>query len=162
MTPQPIRRWVASGFLAGAVALSGCGSSADDAARATPTATPAKTATAVSAATLPAGLRGRWERTMRNRDWKPAGRGYPTGTWRFDVARNGDVDVYLPRTDTVDFSTQFATAGQQLTIERIPVCSGETGRYTWRASASELTLTVTDDHDCVPRAALFGGTWHRH
>jgi hypothetical protein len=55
----------------------------------------------------------------------------------------------LPCTETVDFSTEFAPAGAELTIESIPVCPGETGRYAW--------------HDaCAPRAALFGGTWHRY
>jgi hypothetical protein len=98
---------------------------------------------------------------MKARDWRAAGSGYPVGTWRFDVGQDGAVGVYFPRTDTVDFSTQFAVAGKQLTIESIPVCPGKTGRYAWRASGRELTLTVVDDDACAPRAALFGGTWRR-
>ena len=162
MTQQPIRRCVASGVLAGALALSACGSGDDTTTAATPTRTPAETATPAAVASLPAGLRGRWERTMKPRDWKDAGSGYPLGTWRFDVGRDGAVGVYLPHTDTVDFETEFVPAGKQLTIESIPVCPGETGRYAWRASGDELTLTVAGADACAPRAALFGGTWHRH
>jgi hypothetical protein len=98
---------------------------------------------------------------MRARDWKAVGSGYPLGTWRFDAGRGGAVDVYLPHTDAVDFSTQFVVAGEHLTIDSIPICPGKTGRYTWRASAAELTLTVVDDGGCAPGAALFGGTWRR-
>jgi hypothetical protein len=88
MTSQPIRGWAASGVLAGALALSGCGSGDDTTKSATP-------------------------------------------------------------------------AGEHLTIDSIPVCTGKTGRYGWRATAKELALTVVDDDACAPRAALFGGTWHR-
>jgi hypothetical protein len=162
MTSQPLRGWAASGVLAGALALSGCGSGDDKASSATPTRTPAQTATsATSTASLPARMRGSWTRTMRPRDWKPAGSGYPLGTWRLDVPRDGAADVYLPRTDTVDFSPQVAVAEKELTIEDIPVCPGKVTRYSWRATASELTLTVVDDDDCTQGATLFGGTWHR-
>jgi hypothetical protein len=82
----------------------------------------------------------------------PSGKGYPLGTWRFDVAGNADVSVYLPRTTAVDFTTQFIVKGQDLTIESIPICPGKTGRYTWQASAKELTLTVVDDDACAARA----------
>jgi hypothetical protein len=98
---------------------------------------------------------------MQARDWKSAGSDYPVGTWRFDVGRDGTVGVYYPRTDKVDFTTEFVVAGERLTIEGIPICPGKTGAYTWRASGNEMTLTVKDDDACAPRAALFGGTWHR-
>jgi hypothetical protein len=164
MSAQPIRGWAASAFLAGALALSGCGSGDDlpSSAAATRTPTPAKTAAAASAsASAPAAMRGSWERTMRARDWKAVGQGYPLGTWRFVVKRNRDVEVYLPRTSTVDFTTQFTTAGDQLTIESVPICPGETGKYTWNASADALKLTVVADDACAARAPLFRGTWHR-
>ena len=114
-----------------------------------------------STASLPAGLRGSWARTMKPRDWKSVGSGYPLGTWRLDARRDGAANVYLPRTDSIDFSATFVTTGEQLTIADVPVCPGETGHYSWRAAAGELTLTVTDDGGCAPAAALFGGTWHR-
>jgi len=148
--------------LACGLALSGCGSKAEPAA----TTGPSPTGTAPGAATpdaaaLPASLRGSWKRTMRARDWRSAGSGYPLGTWRFDVDSRGDLGVYYPRTSTVDFSTQFVAKGKQLTIESIPICPGKTGRYKWRASGQELTLTVVADDACKARAALFGGTWTR-
>jgi hypothetical protein len=161
MISPPIRAWAASGVLAGALALSGCGSDEETTTAATPTRTPAETATPAAAASLPADLRGSWQRTMTERDWKSAGKGYPLGTWRLDAARDGAVGVYLPRTDAVDFSTEFVASGEQLTIESIPVCPGETGRYAWHASAKELTLSVVADDACAQRAALFGGTWRR-
>jgi len=71
------------------------------------------------------------------------------------------VDVYLPRTTTVDFTTQFAAAGERLTIASVPICPGETGKYTWKASGDDLKLIVVGDGSCAARAALFGGTWHR-
>ena len=98
---------------------------------------------------------------MRARDWKPAGGDYPVGVWRFDVDAKGEVGVFYPRTDEVDFRTEFVVAGNRLTIESIPICPGTRGRYTWRATARDLTLTVVDDAGCAPRAALFGGTWRR-
>lgn len=161
MTPHQIRESTAAGVLAFALALSGCGSESHGAASATPTGTPERTATPQAPAAFPAGLRGSWKRTMTARDWKPVGSGYPLGTWRLDVDRKGDASVYLPRTDAVDFTTQFAVKGQQLTIESIPVCPGQTGRYTWRASARAMTLTVVDAGGCEQGAALFGGTWTR-
>jgi hypothetical protein len=97
---------------------------------------------------------------MRARDWRSAGGGYPVGTWRFDVDKDGGVGVYYPRTETVDFGTEFVVAGERLRIESIPICPAAAGRYEWRASAEKLTLTVIDD-GCPPRAALFGGTWTR-
>jgi hypothetical protein len=161
MTSQPIRRWAASGLLAGALALCGCGSGDDATTSANAAEGAAETATPLSNAALPDDLRGSWKRTMRPRDWKSVGRGYPLGTWRFDIARDGDLSVWLPRTDEVDFTTTIAVDGDQLTIDSIPICPGETGRYAWRAAADELTLTVVGDDACKPRAALFGGTWHR-
>jgi hypothetical protein len=161
MTSLRIREWAAAGFLAGGLALSGCGSDERVASSATHTATPAQTATPKAPAALPGGLRGSWKRTMKARDWRRAGRGYPVGTWRFDVARNGEVGVYYPRTAAVDFTTQFAVSGRRLTIESIPICPGQTGRYRWRASEGGLRLTVVDDHACKARAALFGGRWTR-
>jgi hypothetical protein len=160
MTSQPIRGWAASGLLAGALALSGCGSGDDTTKSANAAEGPAETTTPVSATALPDELRGSWKRTMKPKDWKSVGSGYPLGTWRFDIARDGDLSVWLPRTDKVDFTTTIAVDGDQLTIESIPICPGETGRYAWRAAADELTLTVDDDA-CAPAAALFGGTWHR-
>ncbi len=163
MTSQQIRRWAAAGVLAGVVALFGCGSEEDAAKAPTPTGTPAQAATPEPSAALPGGLLGSWKRTMTARDWESGGGGFPSGTWRFDVGANGAVDVYLPHTGTVDFSTQFAVKGHQLTIDSVPVCPGRTGRYTWHASSRKLGLTVVSDETCKPRAALFGGTWtHRH
>src|SRR4051794_9979693 len=161
MSSQLIRGWAASGVLAGALLLSGCGSGEDTVGSAAPAGAAAKTATPAVASRLPAGLRGSFKRTMRARDWKSAGSGYPLGTWRLDVVRDGDVNVFLPGTDTVDFSTRFSVSGQRLTIDSVPVCPGKTGRYAWRSSADELRLTVIEDDACAQRAALFGGTWHR-
>jgi hypothetical protein len=160
MTFQSTTRSVAAGVLAGVLACSGCGSD-EETTTATPTSSPAQTATSESAGSVPASVRGRWKRTLRARDWKPVGGGYPVGTWRFDVDSDGAVDVYYPRTDTVDFSTQFVVEGKELTIESIPICPGIEGRYRWRASASELTLTAVDDDGCAARAALFSGAWQR-
>jgi hypothetical protein len=153
MTSQLTRGWAAAGVLAGVLALPGCGS---DPAPATEAATPEETAAAP-----PAGLSGSWTRVMRARDWREAGQGYPLGTYRFDLDGRGGVRVYFPRTDTVDFSTEFAVKGRRLTIGTVPICPGVTGRFTWRATADVLTLTPVDDHACAARAALFGGTWTR-
>jgi hypothetical protein len=161
MTFQPLRECVAAGVFAAVFALSGCGSDEQETATA-PTRDRAQTATSREPASVPAELVGSWKRTMRARDWKLAGGGYPVGTWRFDVDSEGGVDVYYPRTDTVDFSTRFVVAGTELTIESLPVCPDTDGRYKWRAAVRELTLTIVDD-GCGPRAALFGGAWRlRH
>jgi hypothetical protein len=146
-----------AGVVACVLALCGCGSEPDATTGPSRTGTPAHAATPA----LPGVLRGSWKRTMRARDWRSAGSGYPVGTWRFDVDGRGAVGVYYPRTDTVDFTTQLVVNDQQLTIESIPICPGRTGRYRWRASADALTLTVVGDDACKPRAALFGGTWTR-
>jgi hypothetical protein len=161
MTSKQIRQPVAAGALAGVLALSGCGSKEDAATSPTPTSSPAQTATPEVSAALPGGLRGSWRRTMTARDWRPAGGGFPAGTFRFDADKKGEVSVYFPRTDTVDFSTQFVVTGQHLTIESVPICPGETARYTWHASPKALRLTVIGHDACKPRAALFGGTWTR-
>jgi hypothetical protein len=161
MTSEQIRRWAAAGVLAGALGLYGCGSKDDVAASPTPTGTPTQAATPdPPSAALPAGLRGSWKRTMTAREWRPAGRGYPLGTWRFDVDAHGGVNFYYPRKDTVDFTTELVVTGQQLTVE-MPVCPGQTGRYKWRASARALKLTLVGRDACLPRAALLGGTWTR-
>src|SRR4051795_2482862 len=106
-------------------------------------------------------LRGSWTRTMTARDWEGAGSGFPVGTWRMVVDRAGAVSVYLPGTDAVDFTTQFAVKGPRVTIDSVPVCPGTKGRYTWRAAAKTMTMTIVDDQDCGARSALFGGTWTR-
>ena len=165
MTPQQIRGRAAAGVIAGAFAVCGCGcGSGDDVAeRPTPTGTPAATATAEPSAAVPALLRGRWRRTMTARDWSASGGGFPAGTFRLDVGADGAVSVYFPHADTVDFTTRFVVRGHRLTIEDVPICPGETARYTWRASSRELGLAVVGEDACRPRAALFGGTWtHRH
>jgi hypothetical protein len=97
---------------------------------------------------------------MTARDWGPSGRGYPLGTWRFDVDENGAVSVYLPRKNDVDFTTEFVVKGQQLSMD-FPICPGQTGRYKWRASAGKLKLTLVGRDACPPRPALLGGTWTR-
>jgi hypothetical protein len=159
MTSPQIRPWIAAGVLAGVLALSGCGAKEEPAASATPTDTPAPAATPATAVPLPAALRGSWKRTMKARDWKPAG-GFPAGAWRFDADGKGAVDVYLPKAKTVDFSTQFVAKGHRLTIDSVPVCPGESpAPYKWRASGGKLTLTLAGKDPCKPRAALFGGTW---
>jgi hypothetical protein len=158
MTSQQISSWAAVGVLAGVLAVAGCGSGGDDTASATPTGTP-RAATSAPAAGVPAALRGSWKRAMTLRDW--GSDGYPLGTWRFDVDDDGAVNVYLPRTDSVDFSTEFAVAGRRLTIDAVPLCPGETGGYSWRANGDELMFTAVDDDECAARAALFGGTWTR-
>jgi hypothetical protein len=94
---------------------------------------------------------------MRDRDWGVAN-SYPTGRWRVDVGPRGAVSVYLPATDAVDFTTRFVVKGRQLTIDPVPVCPSQKGRYTWRAAGSAFTLHVVDD-PCEQRAALFGGRW---
>jgi hypothetical protein len=161
MTSRQIRVWAALGVLAGVVSLNGCGSQEDVAAGdpAAPTGTPAQTATAAPA--IPAALVGSWDRRMRSRDWRSVGRGYPLGTWRSDVTKNGDLSVYLPRTDTVDFATAVKVDGQRLTIDGIPVCPGQNMELTWQATERALTLSVVDDGGCKQGAALFGGTWTR-
>jgi hypothetical protein len=161
MTSKPIRQLVAAGVLAGVLALYGCGSKEDAATTRTPTSSPAKAAAQETSAALPSGFRGSWRRTMKARDWRPAGGGFPAGTFRFDVDKNGEVNVYFPGTDTVDFSTQFVVTGRHLTIESVPICPGETARCTWRESPKALRLTVVGHDACKARAALFGGTWTR-
>src|SRR4051794_12920957 len=119
MFSQPLRGWAASGALAGALAIAGCGSSGSDpATTATPaaaTATPASTAKPVAATPLPNARRGRGKRPMTGRDWRPAGKGYPLGTFGLNAKPNGDVDMYFPGKAAVDFSTEFATTQRQLT-----------------------------------------------
>ena len=163
MTSQRTSGWAAAGVLAGLVAFPACGT--QEAAQTKPEPTRAATQVATPAqqpaAAMPDGLVGSWKRMMRARDWRPAGEGYPVGTWRFHLDRHGQLDVYLPRTDTVDFSTDFVVEGHRLTIDTVPVCPGNTGRYRWRRSADTLTFTVADDQECTARAALFGGTWTR-
>lgn len=158
MLTRQIRQWAAAGVVPGVVALCGCGSDPEPA---TSSASSGVSATVAPAAALPSGLRGSWRRTMRARDWRPAGGGYPVGTFRLDVAPDGAVSVYFPNVASVDFTTQFAVDGRRLTIETVPVCPTATGSYRWHASASELRLTVVDDPQCKPRAALFAGTWTR-
>jgi hypothetical protein len=162
MTTQPIRGWAAAAVLAGALLGSGCGSDEETAKSATPTrAAPEETPTP-AASPLPAAVRGSWERRMRARDWRKAGEGYQLGVWRLDLKADGaQAGVYLPRTDKVDFNPDVAVKGQELTIDSVPICPGQVGRYSWRASGSTLTLTVVDDGGCVAAAALFGGTWRR-
>jgi hypothetical protein len=143
------------------LALYGCGSTHDAPTTSATTRTVAQAAAPEPPDAVPDALRGSWKRTMKTRDWGPGGSGYPTGTWRLDIDEHGAVGVYLPRTDAVDFTTQFVVKGRHLTIDTIPVCPGQTARYTWRASKDELTLAVVGDDACKPRAALFGGTWSR-
>jgi hypothetical protein len=159
MTSQQIRGWAAGGVFAGLLVLSACGSE-DDRAAALPNGTPAQTTTPQPAAAVPAALRGSWKRRMTTSDWGGAD-GYPVGTWRLDVEKSGTVDVYLPGTDAVDFTTRLMVSRGRLTIDTVPICPGETGRYSWRATAEKLTLTVVEDDACAPRAALFGGVWAR-
>jgi hypothetical protein len=162
MTFQPIRGWAAAAVMAGALVSSGCGSDEETAKSATPThAAPEETPTPATSP-LPAAVRGSWQRQMRARDWGQAGKGYQLGAWRLDLERDGaDAGVYLPRTKTVDFNPEVVVKGDQLTIDSVPICPGQIGRYSWRAAADILTLTVVDDGGCVAAAALFGGTWHR-
>lgn len=108
---EPIRKWAAAVVLAASLALCGCGSEDERSATASATRSPAQTSTPEQAASVPAGLSGSWERTTSARDWKLAGGGYPLGTWRFDVDAKGAVGVYYPRTDKVDFSTEFVVDG---------------------------------------------------
>jgi hypothetical protein len=156
--PLPIRKWAAAGVLAGALALAGCGSDDDVKAAATPTATEAAKTTPVAVAAFPEDLRGSWKRKMTRKDWGTPG--YPVGTWRFDADDKGEVDVYSPLKDDVDFNTEFGVDGEQVSLE-IPVCPGQAMKYAWRASGDNLTLTVVDDAGCTAGAALFGGTWTR-
>ena len=155
MPERSTRRWAVAGAFA--VTLAACGSEAS-----TPAATPARTAAATPApASVPAGVRGSWQRTVRAADWADAGGGFPVGRWRLDVDSKGAVDVYLPKTTSVDFSTDFAVAADGLTIGGVPLCPGAKGRYTWHATATRLTLAAADDRDCALKAALFEGTWRR-
>jgi hypothetical protein len=82
---------------------------------------------------------------MRARDWRQVGDGFPVGAWRFDLDRHGEVSVYLPSTENVDFTTESAVKGHLLTIGVVPICPGRTGR-------------VVHDHECAARAA----TLRRH
>lgn len=145
----------------GMVALGGCGG--DDAGTATAakaTRTPAatvaqvaETATATpSPAPVPAALRGRWRRVVRSA-------GVPEGAWRIEVGRKGSTDVYIPRTQKVDFTMQLGTDGRRLTLGPVPLCQS-TGMYTWRASGQHLRLAVAND-PCSVRAGVFEGTWTR-
>src|SRR4051794_13289893 len=124
MAPQQIRSWAAVGACAGVPGLAGCGSESS-----APPTTPAATATAtarvrpaVSAPPFPAALRGTWTRKMTAADWRGAGAAFPTGTWRLDVDAKGAVDVYLPNTEDVDFSTGFRAGRESLTIDAVPIC----------------------------------------
>jgi hypothetical protein len=161
MTCHPIRQWPAAGALAVIVAFPGCGSDTPKTAAAKTTPAPAATSMSTPATSAPASLRGHWKRTMTAHDWKAAGGGFPAGTFRLTVDDKGAVDVYFPRTKTVDFSTQFLASGRRMTIDTVPICPGVKGSYRWRASARTMTLTVVSDAKCAPRAALFGGTWRR-
>jgi hypothetical protein len=98
---------------------------------------------------------------MRARDWKPAGGVYSLGAWRIDVHAKGSVDVRLPQTDDVDFTTEFVVAGDRLTAGTVPLCPGVRARYTWRATARKLKLATVGDDACAVRAALYAGTWRR-
>src|SRR3954469_10733065 len=138
MTSQLIRESAAAGILAGVVALSGCGAAHEVASTAPPTRSPAPAATPETRAAVPAALRGSWTRTMKPRDWRSAGSGYPLRTWRLGVDGRGQASVYLPRTDAVDFTTQLLVKAHDLTVESIPVCPGQTGRYTWHGSSGAL------------------------
>jgi hypothetical protein len=155
MTSQQIRLWAAAGVLAGVLALDGCGSGDE------PATSPTPTRSATATATPTAALSGSWTRRMTARDWRLAGSGYPTGRFRLDVDRHGGVSVYFPGKRVVDFTTAFAVQGRRMTIASVPVCPGETGRYTWHVSARTLRLNVVADQACKPRAALFGGMWTR-
>jgi hypothetical protein len=157
MTSKQIRLWATAGVLVGVLALDGCGSGDEPATSPTPT----RSATATATPEPTAALRGSWTRRMTARDWRLAGSGYPTGTFRIDVDRHGGVSVYFPGKRVVDFTTAFVVKARRMTIASVPVCPGETGRYTWHASARGLRLTVVADDACKPRAALFGGTWRR-
>ncbi len=159
MHSQHMREWAAAGLLAGVLALVGCGSDEDATTSAAATRTPTATATVEAAASFPEEMRGEWKRVMKTKDWGTDG--YPLGAWRFKTDGKGGVSVYIPRTSAVDFTTNFKVDGENLVIDSIPVCPGQTGRYAWRASGEKLTLTVVDDGGCKPGAALFGGTWTR-
>ena len=165
MTSQPIRTGIAATAVAGFVALAGCGSDADKTATAetaAPTATPAaatpEAAAAPARGPVPAALRGRWARLIREADRESLVAPIPIGVWRADIGRKA-MDGYAPRTDTVDFSPKLAVEGDRLTIGTSPACTSA-GSYTWRATERRLTLAVTED-TCAVRAAIFGGDWTR-
>jgi hypothetical protein len=172
MTSQPIRSGIAAAAAAGVLALAGCGSdedktataetpapAAETAAPAAETAAPAAgTATATPApAAVPAALRGRWQHTVRQEDLGAIV--LPLGTWTIDVGRKGTTDVYAPRKDSVDFTTQLTVDGRRLTFGPFPACTSP-GSYAWRVAERRLILADADD-TCSARAAAFVGTWTR-
>jgi len=164
MTSHQIRGWAAAGVVAGALVAEGCGSqdevATSSAATTTATRTPTKTTAKVTAG-VPALVRGHFKRRLTDADWKPVGGGFPVGTWRLEVDAAGTVHVFSPGVANPDFNTQFLVKGQALTIDSVPVCPGQTGRYRWHASAHTLRITLVADRTCEPRVALFDGTWTR-
>ena len=170
MTSLPIRAGIAAATAAGVLATAGCGSGSEagtatakqtrapSAAAATPVA---QTAAAQPApAPVPAAMRGSWRRRMTAADWKPAGGGYPRGTWRVDIGRRGAMAVHQPRNPAVDFRTQLTADGPRATIDTVPICPTTKGRFTWKVAGRRLTLVTVKD-PCGARDALFGGTWTR-
>jgi len=120
---------------------------------------PALRAEAQVTGAVPTKLVGKWGRNVTQADWARYGQSFPTGVYRFVVKKNGSVGVYFPGTAYVDFTTKFSVSGGRLTIDVVPICPVDKGRYTWKVAGKQLTLKVVADRNCKARAALFSGVW---
>lgn len=90
--------------------------------------------------------------------------GTPAGLWLMKITTGGKLAAYTPGTASCggipDFTANITVAGSRLTIGPIKIC-GTRGVYTWKATASTLTLHATADKGCPPRAALFTAVWKK-
>lgn len=119
----------------------------------------AGTVATASTNAVPASLVGCWHRHV------PAlPVGTPAGTWLMKLTSAGKLAAYTPGTTSCgafpDFTAAVSVAGAKLTIGFVPICHTK-GIYSWKASATALTLKATADKGCAARAALFSGVWKK-
>lgn len=90
--------------------------------------------------------------------------GTSAGVWLMKITPAGKLVAYTPGTTGcgayADFTATVSVAGSRLTIGSVPICATK-GVYTWKATASTLTLHATADKSCSPRALLFTGVWKK-
>jgi hypothetical protein len=122
---------------------------------------------ATRTADVPTTLLGVWHKNMTQAQWKRVGALRESGVYTAVIKKTGAVIIYLPgayrsgcSSCADDFETTIATAGAQLTLGRVPVCSFK-GTYSWLVSGRTLTLKPTADKRCPIRETFFGGRWTR-
>jgi hypothetical protein len=90
--------------------------------------------------------------------------GTSAGVWLVQITRAGRLNAYPPGTTncggSADFASTVTVAGSRFTIGKVPVCVLP-GAYSWKATATTLTLHTTSDPSCSPRRILFSGVWTR-